>query len=243
MTDATNVTSISSDKGAAPANLNAPTEVEVKLGDKSLKVAPEVAEALKIAQKAAEEAGIAVTSLKTQLSEKDAALAAAKQPAKPVKQDGDGLDVLLFTDPDKAIQQITQNILAQVSANQTRTSNQEQFWKEFYKENKDLEDADGYVRYVFARDFDAMHKSGMNVGDAIKKLGTTVKGELLKMGRKEKGDSRPIAEGGSEGNSGRKTGSESEVSEDSPTTTASILAERRAARLAAKQPGRRAAKS
>lgn len=237
--------SISSDKGANAADLsvNKTTEVEVKVGDKSVKVDPLIAEALKLAQKAAEDAGVAVTSLRAQLTEKDAALAAASKPAMKKAPEGDGLDVLLFTDPDKAIQLITENIMAKVDAKQSQTSAQEMFWKEFYKENKDLEDMDAYVRYVFQRDFPEMKKSGITVGEAIKKLGTTVKGELIKVSTRSKGQGKPIAEGGSEGNSGRNTESELEVSKDSPTTTGQILRARREARAEAKQPGRRAAKS
>lgn len=242
----TEVSSISTDKGAAPANLeqpNKPTEVEVKIGDKTVKVDSAVAAALNAATTAAKEAGVSVNTLKAQVAERDALIAAAAKAGQKTEQKAeDGLDVLLFTNPDKAIEQITQTILQKVSAQQAQTTAQGEFWVQFYKDNKDLEDADGYVRYVFARDFDTMKKAGLTVGDAMKKLAETSKTEILKISGKQKGSSRPVGEGGGEGNSRSNERSESSVSEDLPASTSSILLERKAARAAAKQPGRQASK-
>lgn len=219
---------------------NAPAEVEVKIGDKAVKVSADVAAALDAAQKAATEAGATAAQLKAEMAAlNDKLTQATAAPAKD-KPAEPGLDVLLFTDPEVAIAKIEDRILAKVREAQSQNTAQEAFWTEFYKEHKDLKEMDGYVRFVFQRDFASMSKAGMTVGDAIKKLGETVKGEVLKMTGKQPGKGKPVGEGGSEGNRNDDDGSKPNVSEDSRTPlTASILAERKAARKAAAQPGRR----
>jgi hypothetical protein len=249
MTDATTLESVSSDKGAAPANLdlaanaaagNQPTDVEIKIGEKTVKVSPEIAAELAASREAAKEAGLKVGTLSQQMTEINAKLEALTKPATN-KATEPGLDVLLFTDPDKAVAQITENILAQVRGENTKTASQRQFWEEFYKENKELKEYEGYVQYVFNRELPNFTKQNMTVGDSLKKLGEITKGELLKLRGKQPNVQKPAGEGGSEsGNSRSGSGSDRDVSEDSQTSTASILSERREARRNAKQPGRRA---
>lgn len=225
---------------AANPTIDTPTEVEITLGDKKVKVSPDVAAALTTATKSALEAGETAASLKSQIAELTSKVTAAEEKAKPAATGEQPLSVQLFVDPDAAVARITQTILQQVSESSAKANAQADFWREFYKSNKDLEEFDGYVKFVFGRDFESMKKAGLTVGDAIKKLGETVKGDVMKMSKKG-GSQKPVGEGGNErGNSGGGEASKTE-SEDSPNInlTGSILAERKAARQAAKQPGRK----
>lgn len=215
----------------------ATTEVEVKVGEKTVKVAKEVADILRSTQEAASTASANIKTLTQQLAEKDAALEAANKKSAP-KEGEVGYDVLLFTDPDKAVEKITNSILGKVEEKMERTQSQQQFWGEFYKQNKDLKDFEGYVNYVFQRDYKTLTGAGVTVGDAIKKLGEAVKADLVKISGKSVGNGKVVAEGGSEGNRGMDSGSKASEGEH-PQTTASILKARRAARQEASQPGRK----
>lgn len=224
-----------------PSSSSTPTEVEVKIGDKAVKVSPDVAAALQAAQAQAAEAGAAVTRLTTALSEKEAALAAAAAPApRPTQKGEESLDVMLFTDPDRAIQKITEGILQKVEQKQMQTSAQAQYWEEFYKANPDLKDMDGYTRFVFAQEFATMKKDGLTVEQSIKRVGDRVRADALKLAGGKREKQKPVGEGGNEGNSRQQNGSDGSESNNEPTmTTGQVLRERQEARRAAKQPGRR----
>lgn len=242
------VASISSDKGAAAANLNPTTEVEVKLGDKTVKVDPAVAAELTAARQAATDAGVKVTSLSNQMAEVNAKLEAALKPAQKAALEKSGdtpLDVLLFTDPTQAIALIEKNILDKVNQSNQVEKSRGEFWAEFYSQNKDLSDFKGYVDFVFNRELPGLVKKNMTVGDTIKEVSKIVKTELLKI-KGPGGDNKqkPVGEGSNEpGNSGKQKGSENSGSEDALPTTASILQERREARRQARTAvGRKAEK-
>lgn len=221
------------------AEAKATAEVELDLGGVKVKVAPSVAAALETANKAAREAGESAAALREQYNALAAKLDAV---AKPTQKQQDELAVLFFTEPEVAIAKLEERIMEKFAAATAKTEAQREFWTEFYRANKDLEEHDGYVRYVFQRDFDSMKKSGLTVADAIKKVGETVKGEIVKIRGTRQAPGKPVAEGKSDAGN-QQSGSESNanVSGDSPNIglTGSILAERKAARQAAKQPGRK----
>lgn len=243
----TTVTSVSSDKGAAAANLTTTTDVEVKLGDKTVKVDPAVAAELTAARKAASDAGVKVTSLSNQMAEVNAKLEAALKPAQKVAlaQSGETpLDVLLFTDPTAAIALIEKNILEKVNTSNQVEKSRGEFWTEFYSQNKDLNDFKGYVDFVFNRELPGLVKRNLTVGDTIKEVSKIVKTELLKIKGAPENKQKAVGEGGSEsGNSGKQTRSENTDSGNELPTTASILQERREARRQARTAvGRKAEK-
>lgn len=243
----TEVTSVSSDKGAAAANLTQVTEVEVKLGDKTVKVDSAVAAELAAARKAADEAGVKVGSLTSQMAELNTKLEAALKPAQKAALEKTGetpLDVLLFTDPSQAIAMIEKNILEKVNQTNQVENSRKEFWSEFYSQNKELNDFKGYVDFVFNRELPGLVKKNLTVGDTIKEVSKIVKTELLKIKGVPENKQKLTAEGGSEsGNSGKQTESEKQEGEGSQTTTASILLERREARRQARTTvGRKAGK-
>lgn len=243
MTDTTTMSSdpaVNPDLNAASGKENAaPTEVEIELGGAKMKVSPAVAEALKAADKAATDAKQAANAARSQLDEMNRRIAeAAGTPSKETKPD---LAVLMYTDPEQYNTLMRAEIKQEVLADVARMTAQREFWGEFYSQNSDLKEFKEYVEFVFQRDLPQMAKDQLNLRDTIKKVADTVKGDLIKM-RGKGGSGKPVAEGGSEGgNSGEGRGSKPDVSEDSPNAglTGTILAERRAARMAAKQPGRK----
>jgi len=194
------------------------------------------------AAKAAGESVKAMTEQMRQMQEKlDKATAGQKPPA---KQDGgeEDLAVLMYTDPKKFIEISRAQLREELRAEQNTTRQQEQFWEEFYKEHKDLREYSGYVEYIFTRELPNFVNKKNTVGQSIKELGEMVKADVLKMkgGKNQSGGNKKNElEGGSERNQSGESGSEVNESESSPPpSTESILAERKAARRKAAQPGR-----
>jgi hypothetical protein len=217
--------------------------VEVKIGDKAIQVDPAVAEALKASQGTAEEAKKLAAGLQKQMEELNAKVAAATTPAKKeaAKNEAAELATLMYTDPEEFIRVVEQRAQAAQAATTQNAKAQEQFWDEFYKDNKELKEFSSYVDFVFQRDLPNFIKQNKTVDETIKELGESVKKEILKMkgGKNEPGTRKPVGEGGSERNQTLETESEIDSESSQTTTTADILAERREARRAAKQPGRR----
>lgn len=182
--------------------------VEVKVGDKTLKVSKEVAETIKAVQDAAAQ------SVATIKAEAAAAIkAATPAPKVPAATDAEENYDDLFTKPKEFITKLRNEIKDELRAEYTQTEGQKDFWRAFYKAHPDLEKHDFYVKSVLDRDLKTLTAGGVTVTDAIAKLGTTVKTELLALGGKSAaGDARPRTEGGTEG---RKPQSNA-GSEDSP---------------------------
>lgn len=243
MTEATVISSDPAVKadlnGTSSGDANKPTEVEIKLGDKTVKVDPAVAEALEAARNDAAKNGADLKTLNAQLQEMAGQIAALRpQPKKEGAQPED-LSVQIFTDPDKAIQRIVQTAVAQSQAIVQQSNAQKEFWDEFYRQNSDLKEFDGYVRYVFQRELPGYTKQNLTVGDTLKKIAETVKGDMVKMAPKGGTGKKVVAEGGNEGDGNKSgKGSSKDVSGDETVTTRGILAERAEARRQARQPGR-----
>lgn len=205
----------------------APTEVEVKIGDKTLKTDTATAAAIKAAQDAATAAGNLVETNKALQKQIDDLKKAA--PPQPASNPDEYTD--LFLDPKGFLTRFAQtlkaNIVAEVRGEAAQATAQTQFWTEFYNENKDLKDADVFVKAVLTRDYDSL--KSMKVSEVIKTLAESTRAEILKLSPKG-GHGKPLAEGGTET---RKPGSKEKTDESEPLPTTSIsgvIAERKAAR-------------
>jgi hypothetical protein len=200
---------------------------------------------VKAALDAANKAGEAVKQMSEQMRQMQEKLDAATVGQKPpAKKDGQvDLATLMYTDPEEFIRVSREQMREELRAEQSTTRQQEQFWEEFYKENKDLKEYSDYVEYTFQRELPGYIKKNNTVGDSIKQLGETVKAAVLKMkgGKNEAGGNKKTpVEGGSERNQSLENTSDVDESESTPPpSTESILNERKAARRKAAQPGRR----
>lgn len=208
----------------------APQPVEVEIGGKTVKVDKDTAAAIDAFKKSVTDAGVAT---KTQIDQL-AAQVAALQP-KPAAGEKKGTDYgnLIFTDPDKAVQLMKDEIRAELNGQLASTNAQQEFWAEFYRENPDLKDADWLVKSVLAREFKNLEK--LQVPEAIKKLSETVKGDILKLSKKEtKKDPKATLEGSNE-STREKSKDDNAESKDSPSSISDVLKARKAARRAGAQ--------
>lgn len=216
----------------------APEPVEVKVGDKTLKVDKATADALTAYQAAQDAAGVATKAEIKKLADQLAKLAPVKAAnSEPAPTD---LDQLIFTNPKEALRLIKAEVLAEVNGELGKTSAQQAFWTEFYRQNANLQEHDWLVKAVMTREFKTL--APMDVPSAIKHLSTTVKGDILKLGGKSPSPAKnPGLEGGNE--LARKSSNAADVSESSPTEggLTSVLKQRRAARAAAARGERPAA--
>jgi hypothetical protein len=91
---------------------------------------------------------------------------------------------MLFTDPAGAVKKITETIKAEVMTDvrsaYTAETSQKDFWSGFYKDNKDLKDADMIVQSVMTRDWESL--KALDTADASKKMADSARKELLKLG-------------------------------------------------------------
>lgn len=227
-------------KDAKPADkATEPTLVEVKVGEKAYQVPAEVKAALDAASKA----GVDVAEMKSQLATMSRQLAAAAPKEKADTKAEDGYSVMLFTQPDEAVERIKKEVVQAVMQSVTATNNQREFWDEFYSQHPDLKGFKEFVTFQFAQNRESYTKEGVTVGQAMEKLAEASKAGILKIrGEKEWGKQKPVGEGGSDGNSARKDKSKDGTEEDAKPSTAQILSKRAQARREARAPGRRATK-
>lgn len=180
-------------KTIEPPKPAAPTPVEVKLGDKTFSVAPEVAAELESAKRAAADAGTAKAATEAKLAE---ALQKA-QPQKIEQKQEDDLDTLLFTNPKEAIKRLKDELRTEIRAETSVARAQDHFWTAFYDENPGLKDADLVVRAVMSREYETMKP--LELDKARSHLAEATQKELLKLGiKREKGKGKPVGEGGNE---------------------------------------------
>ena len=220
----------------APKSEPAPELESVKLGEKEFKVPAEV----KAALDAAARAGVEVGELKSMVANLSNQIKAAAP--KPEPKADEGYATILFTNPDGAIEKLTKEIENRIMTRVEQTNNQREFWDEFYRQNSDLKKYDEYVRFQFSKARDSYSKEGITVEEAMKRLAVSSKEAILKVrdGVELGGKSKPIGEGGSEGNKGAKTQSkDSTEGEGTQPSTADILRARREARVKASKPGRK----
>ena len=212
-------------EGKAPTA--AAETVEVKIGDKTLKVDKATAEAITAFKTATDKAG---TDAKAQLDALAAQVAKlTPKAALPAATEGPDYETLMFTDPKKAVQLIKEEIRAELNTTLSATNAQTAFWTEFYAQNPDLKDADWLVKSILTREMPRMMK--MQVPEAIKDLSETVKGEILKLSKvKPAKDPKDEVEGANE--SRRKPSKETDAGKDSPTSITDVLRQRKAARRA-----------
>lgn len=212
--------------GAAPA---AATPVEVEVGGKTLKVDKDTAAAITEFKKSVSDAGIATKAQIDQLAAQVRELQPKSDPkAVPAAVK---LSDLIFTDPDKAVQLIKDELRAELNGQLASTNAQADFWREFYSQNADLKDADWLVKSILGRDFKKFEK--MQVPEAIKALAETVKGDILKLSPKKGGkEPKGELEGGNERQQKLPKEGETESKDSQPPSISSELRARRAARRA-----------
>lgn len=112
--------------------------------------------------------------------------------------DEEKIDTLIFTNPKKAVKKITESIRETVhndiSTKASQDNAKEQFWAEFYKENKDLSRSEdsGFVEHLFAKHYGSFESK--TVGQVVKELGDLSRKEILKISRRfnrtDDGDNR-----------------------------------------------------
>lgn len=210
--------------GAAPAAIET---VDVELGGKTVKVDKDTATALTDFKKSITDAGVAT---KSQIDQLTAQIKELQPKAAPKAADSAKLSDLIFTDPDKAVQLIKDEIRAELNTTLASTNAQQQFWSEFYRENPDLQDSDWLVKSILNREMPKMGK--MLVPEALKHLAETVKGDILKLaGKKQKKEPGDVLEGGNERRPRPSKEGEAE-GKDSPTSITDVLKARKAARRA-----------
>jgi hypothetical protein len=210
---------------AAPA---VPETVEVKVGDKTLKVSKDTAAVITALQQTASDAAAAAQVLEAKLKAVPAATTTTA--AAPAEENYDRL----FQDPKGFVTDLAEKIKNDLRAEYTQTTLQRDFWTAFYDTHKDLKKHDFYVKAVLDREIAVYGK--LKVPEVIEKLGTTVKTELLALGGNKGGTlTKPAAEGGTE----RLVVESKEGSEDSLTepvgSLTSLIKQRRAARRAKPQ--------
>ena len=213
--------------GAAPNTPVAPETVEVKVGDKTLKVSKDAAEAISaLQQSVSEQAALAAAA---------EARAKAAAPAAPEKPQPENYD-RLFQDPKGFLSDFAKQIKEELRSEYTQTTLQREFWTQFYEAHADLKKHDFYVKSVLDRDFDKVAK--LKTPEAIQKLGETVKAELLALsgGKSNPAPQKPATEGGTE----RLPAESKPESEHSPTpagdTLTGLIKARREARRRGAQP-------
>lgn len=213
----------------------APETVEVKVGEATLKVSKDAAEAITALQKSVTDHAAAATALKSQL---DAATAAGPAKPAPVAATEEEQYNRLFTHPKEFLTEFEKKIKDDLIAGYTQTTLQRDFWADFYTKHADLKKHDFYVKAVLDRDMGTLGK--LKTLEAIEKLGTTVKTELLALGGKPgTGLTKPAAEGGTEPlKPGSKPESESSPTDKTPpdTLTGLIRARREARRAGGGKP-------
>ena len=208
---------------------NEPELVEVKLGEKTVKLDAATAEAVKAIQETAEAAGVTARQLQAKLD-------VANRPAD--KKDGSeepyDYETNLFTDPKGALARLRAEIVAEVEGKTNLKAAQKDYWDTFYQQNADLAGYRWVVDAVFSRDYATF--GALTVGDSQKKLSETVKADLLKLrGGKNEADTTPGGEGGTESTRGRTKHDTGDKGSDAHRTgglTATIKARRDARREA-----------
>lgn len=212
-----------------------PTVVEVELNGKKYSLDRAMAAELEAERK----------KLNTQLEETRKELRLARTtatPKEPPKADDDDAD-LVFTDPKAYKERIKEEVRAEYRADQQRQSNEQEFWKGFYRINDDL-DAENQWLYtqVIQEQYNELLDSGKSKAEIYHAIGEEARARILKLAGKKTG------KGGSavvEGAGNLKASEEEEVEKPTDkkadvTSIGDIVKARRAARAKAIQ-GRQSA--
>jgi len=131
--------------------------------------------------------------------------------------DDDELGELLYKDPDKAIDKITERIEKKADARAARTDARNKFYGNFYDKNEDLQRHKAVVQFVEDRDFDELKK--LSLKEAASELAKRAR-DFINDVRKSPGKEEELPSRGastSTGASGTPSGSKGKPKSDAPT--------------------------
>lgn len=142
-----------------------PVDVEVELGGKKFKVAPELAEVIKAMRTPPEPAP-------------QQQIVYAQPPAQQPPSDPlDGLEQLWYTRPREAYQFLEERITNKVRQEYTAERNRERTWESFYSKHPDLKPWTHFVQAAYAKNVTML--GNMTVEKGLDRLAELTREELL----------------------------------------------------------------
>ncbi len=150
----------------------------------------------------------------------------SSEPAAEATDDTVDYEQLLFTDPNRALALLSEQIRTQVTSElrgeYSADTAQREFWGSFYKENKELSEDDHIVRMVMTQNWDTLE--GMKGKVARDKLAELTQREILRLVKKNRSSNPPS--GGSadlEGGTNKTSSTTSKEQSDEPTADAKVF--------------------
>lgn len=98
--------------------------------------------------------------------------------APTVTQTEKPLSELIFEDPEKALAIHEQKVIQKLKAEETQRANEQKFWTDFYKDNKDLSDDTEMVQFVMNKHWGEI--SQMHPEQASKKIAEYTRKTILR---------------------------------------------------------------
>lgn len=226
-------------KDTPPADDGQPKRVKVKVGEHELETD--------------ESSAAAINALMKQNTDLYAYLRNIQPPANNTGKDKDtkgskadaeeyDYETELFANPKEAVKRLRAEIKAEITGElenkYNRAESEKEMWKIFYKENEDLKEEKWMVDAVLQRDYASL--KDLPASEAMKKLATSVKKELLRLkgGRSDADNANTELEGSGNARLNAKKSGHSQ--EDEVPSLSALIRQRQEARRKAQSGSLRA---
>ena len=168
-----------------------PSRVKMKLGGREVELEPEIAE---VVQSREREFQQKLSEHSNELGElrrfRQSVQQTVTPPAAPQAPE---LETLLFENPKAALSRLRQEITEDVTQQYRQDQHRQQFWRDFYRANDDLDSSDELmVQAVMSSHWGELQALPMS--EAIKRIGDMTRNEILRISKKLKtgGETLPV---------------------------------------------------